>query len=213
MSQQNSLDLEAKLIERTMLQRDEMIAKTDAEVKALIDNSEKEAQRLKSEADRQILNIVASVLRGVRDRIVGGVELDSRKKLMIAREETLQQIYGDSEKKLKELTADKKEYHETLVKLVAEAVTAIGGEEFIISVNDADLAELKKGQKKFETEAQKATGAKFTLKLDDAPIATIGGVVVKNPEGTKVYHNTFEGRIQRARAKLNVKLTKILEAE
>jgi len=88
MSQQNSLDLESKLIERTMLQRDEMIAKADAEAKTLIDNSEKEAQRLKSEADRQILNIVASVLRGVRDRIVGGVELDSRKKLMIARGDT-----------------------------------------------------------------------------------------------------------------------------
>jgi vacuolar-type H+-ATPase subunit E/Vma4 len=213
MSQQNSLDLESKLIERTMLQRDEMIAKADAEAKTLIDNSEKEAQRLKSEADRQILNIVASVLRGVRDRIVGGVELDSRKKLMIAREETLQQIYGDSEKKLKELTSDKKEYHETLVKLIAEACTAIGGEEFIVSANDADLADIKKGHKKFETDVQKATGAKVTLKLDDSPIATIGGVVVKNPEGTKVYHNTFEGRIQRARAKLNVQLTKILEAE
>jgi F0F1-type ATP synthase membrane subunit b/b' len=75
MSQQNSsLDLEAKLIERTMGQRDEMIAKADAESKTLIDNAEKEAQRLKSEADRQILNIVASVLRGVRDRIVGGVD-------------------------------------------------------------------------------------------------------------------------------------------
>jgi V/A-type H+-transporting ATPase subunit E len=214
MSQQNSsLDLEAKLIERTMGQRDEMIAKAEAESKTLIDNAEKEAQRLKSEADRQILNIVASVLRGVRDRIVGGVELDSRKQLMIAREQTLQQIYGEAEKNLKELTADKKEYHQILMKLIAEAVKAIGGEEFIISANDADLADLKKNHKKLETDIAKAVGAKVALKLDATPISAIGGVVVKNAEGTKVYHNTLEGRVEKARPKLNIELTKILEAE
>ncbi len=213
MSQQSSLDLEAKLIERTMAQRDEMIAKADAEAKTLIDNAEKESQRLKSEADRQILNIVASVLRGVRDRIVGGVELDSRKQLMVAREETLQQIYGDAEKKLKEITADKKEYHEILMKLIAEAVKEIGGEEFTISANDTDLADLKKNHKKLETDINKMVGSKVTLHLDASPISAIGGVVVKNAAGTKVYHNTLEGRIGKARTKLNIQLAKILEAE
>ena len=213
MSQQSSLDLETRLIERTMAQRDEMMAKTDAEAKAMLENAEKEAQRIKSESDRQILNIVASVLRGVRDRIIGGVELDSRKQLMIAREETLQQIYGEAEKKLKEYSTDKKEYHEALIKLVAEAVKAIGGEEFILSANDADLAELKKEHKKLEADILKAIGSKVSIAFDDTPIATIGGVVVKNTEGTKVYHNTFEGRIKRARAKLNVTLAKLMEAE
>jgi V/A-type H+-transporting ATPase subunit E len=187
-----------------MAQRDEMIAKADAEAKSLIENSEKEAQRLKSEADRQILNIVASVLRGVRDRIVGGVELDSRKQLMVSREEILQQIYGDAEKKAN---------HEILMKLIAEAVTAIGGEEFVISVNDTDLSDLKKNHKKLEADIAKAVGAKITLNLDATPISTIGGAVVKNAEGTKVYHNTLEGRVVKARSKLNIELTKVLEAE
>ncbi len=213
MSQASSLDLETRLIERTMAQRDEMIAKADAEAKTLVENAEKEAQRFKSEADRQILNIVASVLRGVRDRIVGGVELDSRKQLMVAREETLQQIYSDAEKKLKELTADKKAYHEILMKLIAEAVTAIGGEDFVISVNDADITDLMKNHKKLEADIAKAVGAKVTLKVDATPISAIGGAVVKNAEGTKVYHNTLEGRVAKARTKLNVELTKVLEAE
>ena len=213
MSQQSSLDLETRLIERTMAQRDEMMAKADADAKALVENAEKEAQRLKAESDRQILNIVASVLRGVRDRIIGGVELDSRKKLMVAREETLQQIYVDVEKKLKEVSSDKKEYYGILVKLIAEAMQAIGGEEFTVSANDADLADFKKGHKKLEAEVQKAVGSKVTFKLEETPIATIGGVIVRNTDGTKVYLNTFEGRILKARGKLNVTLAKILEAE
>ena len=213
MSQQSSLDLETRLIERTMAQRDEMIAKADADAKAMLETAEKEAQRIKSETDRQILNIVASVLRGVRDRIIGGVELDSRKQLMIARDETLQQIYGESEKKLKEFSADKKEYHEALIKLVVEAVKAIGGEEFILSANDADLIDLKKVHKKLEADVSKAVSSKISIAFDDTPIATIGGVVVKNTEGTKIYHNTFEGRIKRARAKLNVTLAKLMEAD
>ncbi len=212
MSQASTLDLESKLIERTMAQRDEILAKADAEAKVLVENAEKEAQRIHSETDRQILNIVASVLGGVRDRIVGGVELDSRKQLMVAREETLQQIYADAEKKLKETTKDPKAYHEVLIKLIAEAVNAIGGEEFIVSANDADAAELKKN-KKLEADIAKEAGAKVKISIDSEPIATIGGVVVKNPDGTKIYHNTFEGRIAKSRGKLSVQLTKLLEAE
>ena len=213
MSQTSSLDLETKLIERTMTQRDDMITKADAEAKALLENAEKESQRIKSETDRQILSIVASVLRGVRDRIIGGVELDSRKQLMIAREETLQQIYTEAEKSLKEMTSDKKQYHEILVKLIAEACTVIGGVEFIISANDADLADLKKNHKNLETDVQKLVGAKVALKLDDTPIGAIGGVVVKNADGTKIYHNTLEGRVLKARAKLSIQLAKSLEAD
>jgi vacuolar-type H+-ATPase subunit E/Vma4 len=213
MSQQSSLDLETRLIERTMAQRDEMIAKADADAKTMLEAAEKEAQRIKSETDRQILNIVASVLRGVRDRIVGGVELDSRKQLMIARDETLQQIYGEAEKKLKEYSADKKEYHEALLKLIAEAVKAIGGEEFILSANDADLADLKKTHKKLEADVSKVVSSKVSITFDDTPIATIGGIIIKNTEGTKVYYNTFEGRIKRARTKLNVTLAKLMEAD
>lgn len=213
MSQQSSLELETRLIERTMAQRDEMVAKADADAKAILEAAEKEAQRIKSETDRQILNIVASVLRGVRDRIIGGVELDSRKQLMVAREETLQQLYGDAEVKLKELTADKKEYHDILMKLIAEAVKAIGGEEFFVSANDVDLTNLKTNHKKLEADIAKMVGSKVTLNLDASPISAIGGVVVKNAAGTKVYHNTLEGRIAKARPKLNIELTKILEAE
>jgi vacuolar-type H+-ATPase subunit E/Vma4 len=213
MSQQSSLDLETRLIERTMAQRDEMVAKADTDAKAILEAAEKEAQRIKSETDRQILNIVASVLRGVRDRIIGGVELDSRKQLMVAREEILQQLYGDAETKLKELTANKKEYHEILMKLIAEAVKAIGGDEFFVSANDVDLMDLKTNHKKLEADIAKMVGSKVTLNLDASPISAIGGVVVKNAAGTKVYHNTLEGRIAKARPKLNIELTKILEAE
>jgi vacuolar-type H+-ATPase subunit E/Vma4 len=213
MSQQNSLDLETRLIERTMAQRDEMLEKAETEAKLLLDNGEKEAQRIKSETDRQILNIVASVLRGVRDRIIGGIELDSRKRLMITREEVFQQIYIEAEKKLKEITEDKKTYHETLVKLISEAVTSIGGAEFIVSTNDRDLIDLKKNQKKFESDIQKLTGVKMTLQLDETPISTIGGVVVKDVSGKKTFFNTLEGRTQKAQAKLNIQLAKVLEAQ
>ena len=213
MSQQSSLDLETRLIERTMAQRDEMVAKADADAKAMLEAANKEAQRIKSETDRQILNIVTSVLRGVRDRIVGGVELDSRKQLMIAREETLQQIYSDAEKKIKVLTADKKEYYEILIKLIAEAVKAIGGEEFTLSANDVDLTELKKNHKKLEADVYNAISSKVILAIDGTPIHTIGGVVTKNAEGTKIYYNTFEGRINRAKGKLNITLSKEFEAE
>jgi len=209
-AQQTGLDLETKLIERTMAQRDEMFTKADAEAKAMVDSAQAEAQRITAETERQVLSIVASVLRGVRDRIVGGVELESRKRLMLAREEVFMQIYADAQKRLGEFATDRKAYHETLVKLTAEAVQAIGGEEFTISASDRDLADLKKNLKKLEADVHKATGVKVTLRLNDTPIAASGGVIINNPNGTKVYYNTFEGRLAAAKTRLDVKLAKLL---
>jgi vacuolar-type H+-ATPase subunit E/Vma4 len=210
-AQQTGLDLETRLIERTMAQREEMLTKADAEAKAMIDAAQGEAQRISSETERQVLNIVASVLRGVRDRIVGGVELESRKRLMLVREEAFSQIYADAQNKLGELTEDKKAYHDTLVKLTAEAIKAIGGEEFTVSASDRDLTDLKKNLKKLEADVHKATEVKATLHLNNTPIATSGGVIVSNTEGTKVYYNTIEGRLTAVKAKIDIKLAKLLE--
>ena len=53
----------------------------------------------------------------------------------------------------------------------------------------------------------------MTLQLDETPISAIGGVVVKDVSGKKTFFNTLEGRMQKARAKLNIQLAKVLEAQ
>ena len=37
--------------------------------------------------------------------------------------------------------------------------------------------------------------------MDSEPLDIGGGVVVKNSDGTKTYHNTFEGRLANVKAK------------
>jgi vacuolar-type H+-ATPase subunit E/Vma4 len=194
------------------MQRDELLAKTDSEVKLILENAEKEAKRIQDETDRQIMNIVASVLRGVRDRIIGGTELESRKSYMKIRQEVLQSIYKDVKDKLGTLANNKALYHNILIKLIVEGMKNIGGSDFIVSANDRDLAEIKKNKKNLESDIQKAYDAKISIKLDNTPIASIGGVIVSSTDGKRVYYNTFDGRISKIEIKMNTILAKQLEA-
>ena len=208
---QTTLELETKLIERTMAQRDELLAKTDSEVKIILENAEKEAKRIQEETDRQIMNIVASVLRGVRDRIIGGTELESRKEYMMVRQEVLESIYSEAGEKLGTLTNNKTLYQNVLMSLMAEGIKSIGMEEFVISSNDRDLADLKKNNKKLESDLQKEHGVKVSIKFDNTPISTIGGVIISSADGKRVFYNTFEGRVSKIKVKMNTVLAKQLE--
>jgi vacuolar-type H+-ATPase subunit E/Vma4 len=88
----------------------------------------------------------------------------------------------------------------------------IGGSDFIVSANDRDLAEIKKNKKNLESDIQKAYDAKISIKLDNTPIASIGGVIVSSTDGKRVYYNTFDGRISKIEIKMNTILAKQLEA-
>ncbi len=207
-----TLALETQLIERIVKQRNERMAKADDRASKLIKSAEEEVERIKEESEKQILSLVGSELRAVRDRIVGSAELEGRKMMMLSRQELLSQVFDESKKRLAEVADGKDEstnYEEVLVKLIIETAAAIGGEEFIISANKNDLAYLKKNLSKIKKQARDALGG-GDLKLDNEPIDVMSGVVMRNSDGTKTFHNTLEGRLVNVRSRIEAQVGKIL---
>jgi vacuolar-type H+-ATPase subunit E/Vma4 len=100
-------------------------------------------------------------------------------------------------------------YEDVLIKLIIEAATAIGGEKFIVSANEKDLAYLKINLKKVNKQVSDALGG-GDLKLDDEPIDVMGGVVIRNSDGTKTFHNTLEGRLVNVRSRIEAQVGKTL---
>ena len=206
------LELETQLIERTIKQRNELLTRAGESAEKILKAAEEEVERIGAESERQILSLVGSELRAVRDRIVGGAELEGRKMMMLSRQELLSKVFDAARERLAEVAEGKdksSDYEDILVKLIIETVTAIGGEEFIVSANEKDLAYLKKNLKKVNEQVSDALGG-GDLKLDDEPIDVIGGVVIRNSDGTKTFHNTLEGRLVNVRSRIEAQVGKTL---
>jgi len=190
----SSIELEAGLIDKAVEERNTLIAKAEVRAKRILENARQEEVRIKSDVDRHLRTIVGSELRAVHDRIVGRANLDGRKMVMEVKMELLDTVFEYAREKL-EAMAKKggADYQEVVKKLISEAVEAIGEDELIVSSNKVDNGFLNK----ILSELTKELGV--SLRLDAKPIDAMGGVIVKNQRGTKVYYNTLEGRLSKVR--------------
>ena len=203
-----SFGMETGLIEKTVQKRNKILADAEKRAEEILKAAEAERARINTETDRQILQLMGSELKTVRDRIIGQTELEGRKALMTARAEMLSKVYSQVENRLKDVVEVKSEDHDygvILNKLIKEGVLAIGGNEFIVSANKRDMEYLRKNLKKIGE-----TLEGMTLKLDEKPVEILGGVVIKNPMGDKVYYNTLEGRLERVRRIMEARIAEKL---
>jgi len=203
-----SIGMETGLIEKTVEKRNKILADAEKRAEEILKAAETERARINTETDRQILQLMGSELKTVRDRIIGQTELEGRKALMTARAEMLSKVYSQVENRLKDVVDVKSEDHDygvILNKLIKEGVLAIGGNEFIVSANKRDMEYLRKNLKKIGETLEGAT-----LKLDEKSLDIFSGVVVKNPSGDKVYYNTLEGRLERVRRIMEARIAEKL---
>lgn len=206
------LDLETQLIERIVKQRNERVEKAEERAREILESAQEEVERIKDESEKQIFSLIGSELRASRDRILGRAELEGRRGLMDARQRVLSHVYDEVSKRLKDISdgKDKKvDYSEILLNLITEAAMAIGSEELIVSANESDLKYLRKNLGNINAKL-KATLGECTMKLADESIDVIGGVVIRNSDGTKTYHNTLDGRLESVKTKFSAQVAEIL---
>ncbi len=203
-----SIEMESDIIEKGIQKRNKVLAEAEERSQKIIKAAEDEVARLNSDADRQILQIVGSELKTVRLRIVGQSDQQGKKALMDKRNEILSKIYEQVEQRLRNITEGKSKDHDyalILEKLIIEGVSAISDNEVIISVNKRDTDYLKKN-----IQNMGKTLGSVNLRLDESPLDILGGAVLKNVKGDKLYINTFEGRLARAMSETEAKTAKML---
>jgi vacuolar-type H+-ATPase subunit E/Vma4 len=203
-----TIGMDAELIEKMVEKRNRILADADKRVEEILKAAEAERARINAETDRQIMQLMGSELKTVRERILGQTELEGRKNLMTARAEALSKVYNSVEKKLMEIAdgiSKEHDYGAILNKLVVEGASAMGGNEFVVSANKRDMNYLRKNLKKIGGALKDAT-----LRLDEKPSDILSGVVVKNPSGNKIYYNTLEGRLEKVKGVMEAKIAERL---
>lgn len=209
---ESSMELEAQLIERIVEQRKQLLKDADNEVEKIVESAVETVAKINSDSEVEILSLIGSDLNAAKDRIIGNAQLEGRKNLLLARQAILTGVFDEALERLKGISKrDDADFDkgETLIALIKEGAASVGGEEFIVSGNEADLKYLKKNLGNVNKALKQAIG-KSRVRLDSEPLDIVGGVVVRNSDGTKTYHNTFEGRLASVRARIESEIAESL---
>lgn len=162
------------------------------------DNKEEEASELKK-AQNQGKQILDEITAEGRTR--------ARRELLKKREELIDEIIREAQKRLENYAASDK-YEKELVKIAVNACKKLGSNQAVIKANRRDLKILEKSKGlivKELGENEKNANVSF-----GEPIQTTGGVRVAAQDGRVEIDETFDGKLKREMESLRVKIAKIL---
>jgi V/A-type H+-transporting ATPase subunit E len=160
----------------------------------------------KEEEEREVKEAQA---RGERiyEEVLIDSKIKAKKEALQKREEIINEVFREAEKKLRKYTSSKK-YQADLIRLAIDSYKKLGSNQVVIYANERDLRTLKRAQKRI-TQALSTKGATVSVSFG-RPIQAIGGVRVATADGKVEIDDTFEGRMRRDFDTLRVKVARLL---
>lgn len=143
----------------------------------------------------------------IYDEILAGGRMRARREMLKRREELINEVFKEAEKKL-HVYASSKKYEDDIVRIAIDACKKLDSESPVIYANRRDLKLLEKYKDEI-ARGLKGQGKSVNISFGE-PIQTVGGVRVRTPEHKVEINKTFEGRMRREFEALRVKVAKIL---
>ncbi len=160
----------------------------------------------KEEEERDTKEAQARGKRVYEEVLMDG-KTKARKEALQKREETINEVFREVEKKLQKYVLSKK-YKGDLIRLAINSCKKLGSNKIAIYANERDARVLKKAQKRI-TRALSTKGATASISFGK-PIQAIGGVRVATADRKVEIDDTFEGRMRRDFDILRVKVARLL---
>lgn len=208
----NAVELEANFIQRVVDRRDKILANSRERAARILDKAREEAARIQEVSKQQVKEIMSSRFRTIRERVLGEAEMEGRRRLMSVRDEIISSVFEEYFSRIKRLAMEEETsdaYGRLLMKLIKEAAESLGGDSFIIYANSRDTKHLRKDMEQIKKKLE-TISPDISLKLSDQPIDCIGGVIIENDTRTKIYYNTLESRVIKARKLHSADVARIL---
>ena len=192
--------------------KDEIWRRAREKADKILEEAEKEAEKMLEEARRKVEEDLKRRIEPerivLRRRILGKAIMDGRRMVILARNELIEKAFEKALEKLKTLPqSNPKEYEEFLAKSLRKAVELLsesGEKELTVYANERDLKTLEEMAKTFSSRP-----IKFRFEKADL----LGGVVVADLDGRKVFNNSLEGRLSSLKPLLRERVASILFKE
>lgn len=196
-----------------------IIEKVSEQVQEIISEAEERARKIIEEAkgvrDKAVTSDVGPEIRMRRRRILGRADLEGRGIVLQAKEDAISRVFEAAKERMKRVVsgADKRfDYRKTLRGLLAEAARGIGENKLVVSANKRDTSYIRRNLSNIKEDLSKVLGYNVDIEIASDPIDCIGGVVVSDKAGSKIFHNTLEGRMGKLRGILRFKIAEIIFA-
>jgi len=196
----SSIDnLLTKVTEQTLKELKDSLKGLEIQIDEILNGVEKETLK---EIDKIKENFEREA-QSIERRIISSAELEAKSKTLLILEETLNRAFREALKNIKDRERDE-EYKETLKHLLKEGVDAVESKGILVEANEKDIKLLKdlvgsiKGKK---------------VEVEEKPIECSGGLVVKSKDGSIIFSNTMEARLERMKPTLKRKLLEIIGRE
>ena len=139
-------------------------------------------------------------------QIISEAKMNARRADLGAKEEIIEKSFNKAQDDLKEIASgDNAEYVDSLINMIKEAATDIGGGDLTVHVKENDVNKVR--DKLGEIASSLPTQS--NLEIGES-INTIGGAIVKTKNGDIEVNNTIELRISRFKKLLRNDVAKIL---
>jgi V/A-type H+/Na+-transporting ATPase subunit E len=182
--------------------------KTGARIEVIQNEARQRVAEILSEVDKDAARMKRAKLKKVEDAvrseataIVYSASLKAKNELIKAQEETVDEAFRLAEARLSELYKDER-YPSVLGVLLDEALEFFEGEVVLqVRQSDRELVEKLMAQRQRQ------------YRLSESPLEASGGLMASSPGGEVIVSNTFESRLDKARDKLRLEISKALFEE
>ncbi|KAF1944216.1 vacuolar ATP synthase subunit E [Clathrospora elynae] len=123
----------------------------------------------------------------------------SRLRILSARQELLNRLFEDSEKKLGDVAKDKKKYQSVMKDLILEGAYALNEDKLEVKVRKADNEMTKKAIEEAQTEYKSKIAKDVSITIDESdplPEGSAGGAMIVGTNGRIDINNTFSERLK-----------------
>ncbi|MGQ4894881.1 MAG: V-type ATP synthase subunit E [Candidatus Njordarchaeia archaeon] len=186
----------------------------------ILQNAQREANEIIKHAERiaeaEVNKMLTERASRLRSKLIGKALLEVKEQIIKAKQEifnTIEKKLEDEIKRIVEGKNNKYDYYKVLLFFIMESVKAIDESNIIILANERDANLLKKNLSSIKQKLERELNRPLTVTVSDNYIKNIGGVIVRNAAGTKVYYNTLEGRMKQILEKYRVRINKLLFSE
>ena len=206
---------------------DENIQEAKAKAETIVQQGEK-----KAEATKNQISLNGQKQADMRyQQIISEAKMNARRSELEAKEEVIEAAFNKATEELTQIAStDDEKYTNSLIAMIKEAATEIGGGKLIIQLKEDDIPKVKSnlesiasdvkslltGNKKDQLnlnsiakDVSSATSTETKLELGE-PIDTIGGAIVKTEKGEIEVNNTIEARLLRNKKNLRSEVAKTL---
>ncbi|MCD6116657.1 hypothetical protein J7K93_06565 [bacterium] len=196
----------SSIISEAKLKAEKIVDSAEKESESIISKAEKEAELKKKEA----FNKAASEEEKIKRRLLSGVHLEIKQRLLKEREALINRVIDALLQKLDKLV-EHEIYIDILKGFILEGVKSLDTDKVVVCGGSAEKKLLSHEMlKKIEKYVKDKEKREVSLKFSD-DLMKSGGVLLRTVNGERSFDNRFPARIERILPELRLEIVKSFE--